>query len=87
MPALSEPAEGDAWDGASGFVHEVAKSHFGGLFAGHKAYLCGPPAMIDACLTTLMRGRLFERDIYMEKFITAADSVQPQNKSPLFKSV
>jgi phenol hydroxylase P5 protein len=43
--------------------------------------------MIDACLTTLMRGRLFERDIYMEKFITAADSAQPQNKSPLFKSV
>lgn len=87
VPALSEPAEDDAWDGASGFVHEVAKSHFGGLFAGHKAYLCGPPAMIDACLTTLMRGRLFERDIYMEKFITAADSAQPQNKSPLFKSV
>ncbi|MEJ2632750.1 MAG: phenol 2-monooxygenase domain-containing protein [Acidihalobacter sp.] len=87
VPALSEPAEGDAWDGATGFVHDVAKNHFGGVFGGYKAYLCGPPAMIDACLTTLMRGRLFERDIYMEKFITAADSAQPQNKSPLFKSV
>ena len=87
VPALSEPSEDDAWDGETGFVHEVAKDHFGGMFAGHKAYLCGPPAMIDACLTTLMRGRLFERDIYMEKFITAADSAQPQTRSPLFKSV
>ena len=41
--------------------------------------------MIDACITTLMQGRLFEADIYTEKFISAAD-VQ-QNKSPLFKKI
>ena len=87
VPALSEPRADDDWAGATGFVHEVANAHFGGRFSGHKAYLCGPPPMIDACLTTLMRGRLFERDIFMEKFITAADAAQSSRKSPLFKAV
>jgi ferredoxin-NADP reductase len=37
------------------------------------AYLCGPPPMIEACIRTLMKGRLFERDIFTERFVTAAD--------------
>lgn len=87
VPALSEPRPEDEWDGATGFITDVAAEHMGGKFAGHKAYLCGPPPMIDACLTTLMRGRLFERNIFMEKFITAADAAQETRKSPLFKAV
>jgi phenol hydroxylase P5 protein len=86
VPALSNEAEGSGWDGARGFVHEAAKAHFGNDFRGNKAYLCGPPAMIEACITTLMQGRLFERDIYMEKFFSAADASQ-QLKSPLFKNI
>lgn len=86
VPALSHEAEGSGWDGARGFVHEAAKAHFGNDFRGNKAYLCGPPAMIEACITTLMQGRLFERDIYMEKFFSAADASQ-QLKSPLFKNI
>ena len=68
-----------------GFVHEAAKAHFDNDFRGHKAYLCGPPVMIEACITTLMQGRLFERDIYTEKFLSAADAQQV--RSPLFKRV
>lgn len=86
VPALSSEPEGSNWSGARGFVHEAAKAHFSNDFRGHKAYLCGPPAMIEACITTLMQGRLFERDIYMEKFFSAADASQ-QLKSPLFKSI
>ena len=41
--------------------------------------------MIDACINTLMQGRLFERDIYTEKFISAADAQQV--RSPLFKNI
>ena len=73
--------------GATGFVHDVATAHFDGDFRGHKAYMCGPPAMIDACITALMRGRLFERDMYMERFYSAADASQNIRKSPLFKSI
>jgi len=85
VPALShEPADSD-WSGFRGFVHEAAKAHFDNDFRGHKAYLCGPPMMIDACITTLMQGRLFEKDIYHEKFISAADAQQA--KSPLFRKI
>ena len=82
VPALSE---GSSADVAQGFVHEVAKAHFKGDFSGHKAYLCGPPAMIEACISTLMQGRLYERDMYTEKFLSAADAEQV--RSPLFKRV
>lgn len=85
VPALSDEPDGSDWDGSRGFVHDVAKAHCGGGFAGRKAYLCGPPVMIEACIGTLMQGRLFERDIYTEKFLSAADAGQA--RSPLFKRV
>ncbi|HJV84995.1 MAG TPA: 2Fe-2S iron-sulfur cluster binding domain-containing protein [Noviherbaspirillum sp.] len=84
-PALSGEPEDSAWQGERGFVHEVAKRVFDGMFAGHRAYLCGPPVMIEACIKTLMQGRLFEKDIFTEKFITAADASQV--RSPLFRNV
>lgn len=87
IPALSEPREEDAWEGATGLVHDVASAHFNGEFRGNKAYICGPPAMIDACVTALMRGRLFERDMFMEKFLSAADAAQDSQRSPLFRKV
>lgn len=86
VPALSHEPAASNWSGARGFVHEAAKAHFDNDFRGHKAYLCGPPAMIEACISGLMQGRLFERDIYMEKFFSAADAAQ-QLKSPLFKNI
>lgn len=85
VPALSSEPEDSDWQGFRGFVHEAAKAHFDNDFRGHKAYLCGPPLMIDACISTLMQGRLFERDIYVEKFISAADTQQA--RSPLFKKI
>ncbi|WP_269619619.1 NADH:ubiquinone reductase (Na(+)-transporting) subunit F [Zhongshania sp. BJYM1] len=85
VPALSDPHEDDDWTGFRGFVHDAAKSYFNSDFREHHAYLCGPPLMIDACITTLIQGRLFEKDIFIEKFISAADT-QKAN-SPLFKKL
>jgi phenol hydroxylase P5 protein len=87
VPALSSEAEDTSWKGFRGFVHEAAKAHFEGDFRGHKAYLCGPPVMIEASIRTLMQGQLFERDIYTEKFLTSADGAEAFGKSPLFKSI
>ncbi|WP_185984801.1 NADH:ubiquinone reductase (Na(+)-transporting) subunit F [Aureimonas mangrovi] len=56
VPALSEPARGDAWDGETGFVHDVA---FRTMLRDHPApeaceyYLCGPPLMIEAVYAML----------------------------------
>lgn len=85
LPTLSNEPEGSDWTGARGFVHEAAKALFTDGFAGHKAYLCGPPPMVEACIATLMQGRLFERDIYTEKFLSAADA--NAQRSPLFRRV
>ncbi len=85
VPALSHEPDDSPWSGFRGFVHDAARAHFDNDFRGHKAYLCGPPLMIDACITTLMQGRLFENDIYTEKFLSAADA--QQSKSPLFRKI
>jgi phenol hydroxylase P5 protein len=82
-PTEAGAASAEAWRGAQGFVHDVAKAHFNGNFAGHQAYLCGPPPMVEACIGTLMQGRLFERDIFTEKFLSAADAQGV--RSPLFQ--
>jgi len=86
IPALNEPEEDEHWEGFNGFVHEAVKDYFDGRFEGHKAYLCGPPVMIDAAISTLMQGRLFERDIHTEKFVTKADG-EGQQRSALFKRI
>lgn len=86
IPVVSQPEDGDDWTGETGYVHEAAGRLFDGRFSGHQAYLCGPPAMIDASITALMQGRLFERDIFMEKFLTAADA-EATTRSPLFKKI
>lgn len=55
-PALSDPDPGDAWEGARGFVHQIA---FERHLRNHPApeaceyYLCGPPLMIRAVLAML----------------------------------
>ena len=85
VPALDQPEE--SWSGFVGFVHEAAVAHFGGGFAGNKAYLCGPPPMIDAAISALMQGRLFERDIFMERFLTSADGADGGTRSALFRKI
>ncbi|EPJ2811309.1 NADH:ubiquinone reductase (Na(+)-transporting) subunit F [Pseudomonas putida] len=87
VPALSQAAEDEQWQGVRGYVHDAARQHFDGRFNGHKAYLCGPPPMIDAAITCLMQGRLFERDIFMERFYSAADGAAEGQRSALFKRI
>ena len=87
IAALNEPEANDNWQGFTGFVHEAAIDFFNGKFNGHKAYLCGPPPMIDTAITALMQGRLFEQDIHMEKFLTAADGADESQRSGLFKRI
>lgn len=84
-PALSNEPDGSAWQGERGFVHEVAERLFDGGFAGLTAYLCGPPPMIEACLRSLMQGRLFEKHIFTERFLTARDGAA--KRSPVFRKV
>ncbi|HEB27338.1 MAG TPA: 2Fe-2S iron-sulfur cluster binding domain-containing protein [Porticoccus sp.] len=85
VPALSDPLEEDSWSGEVGFVHDVAMRHFDNKFSEHNAYICGPPIMVDACITALMKGRLFEKNIFTESFLTVADGESTGRRSALFK--
>lgn len=84
-PVISDENATD-WDGEKGYVGDAALKVFENNFMGHKAYLCGPPPMIESCISCLFKGRLFERDIYLEKFFSKADQ-NSTPKSPFFKSI
>jgi Na+-transporting NADH:ubiquinone oxidoreductase subunit F len=45
--ALSHEPAGSTWDGPRGFVHEAVADHLEPA-SGVQAFLCGPPAMIEA---------------------------------------
>ena len=67
IPALSEPKEGDDWDGEVGLITEVLAKH---LESGDnvEAYLCGSPGMIDACIRVLTSKGVPQELIFFDKF-------------------
>lgn len=67
IPALSEPAPGDQWDGETGLVTEVIDRHLDDA-SEMEAYLCGSPLMIDACVGVLKARGVPEDRIYYDKF-------------------
>lgn len=73
VPALSEAAEDDEWEGEVGFVSDVVDRLEDDL-SNHDAYLCGPPPMIDAGIEVLEAKGVPEDRIYFDKFtITASE--------------
>ena len=66
-PCLSE----STWDGAVGLVTDVVAEDFPSC-RGMSAYLCGPPAMIEAGGKVLKNRRMAPRRIHREKFLDAS---------------
>ncbi|MDW7709711.1 MAG: 2Fe-2S iron-sulfur cluster binding domain-containing protein [Deferrisomatales bacterium] len=67
VPALSNPAPDDDWDGERGLITEVVARHYGDM-SNMEGYLCGSPGMIDACIKVLTDKGLPEDKIYFDKF-------------------
>jgi Na+-transporting NADH:ubiquinone oxidoreductase subunit F len=69
--ALSEPQPGDAWQGKTGFIHQVLYDEY---LAHHPApedceyYICGPPQMLKACLAMLRDLGVEEESILFDDF-------------------
>jgi propane monooxygenase reductase subunit len=72
VPALSEPAADDAWDGEVGLITDVVKRHEASLSGTH-AYVCGPPPMVEAAMPMLTRLGVPEKHVYYDKFTTTGD--------------
>jgi len=70
-PALSEPEEGDDWEGYTGFIHQVAFDHY---LVRHAAperceyYLCGPPLMVESVQAMLDELGVDAENIYFDDF-------------------
>ena len=75
IPALSEPAEGEDWDGEVGLITDVVARHESNL-KGADGYVCGPPPMVDAAIATLTRLGMPEGRIYYDKFTTTGEPGQ-----------
>jgi propane monooxygenase reductase subunit len=73
VPALSEPAEADAWDGETGLITEVVKRQVGDLSGAH-AYVCGPPPMVEAAIPMLTGLGVPEKHVFYDKFTTTGDA-------------
>jgi Na+-transporting NADH:ubiquinone oxidoreductase subunit F len=69
--ALSDPAPEDAWDGETGFIHDlVHRAHLQAHPdpAACDYYLCGPPLMIEAVLALLERFGVLRENILFDDF-------------------
>jgi Na+-transporting NADH:ubiquinone oxidoreductase subunit F len=68
VPALSNPAPGEPWDGEKGGITSVLDRRLGSLDR-HEAYLCGSAGMIDASIRVLRKKGLPEDLIFFDKFL------------------
>ena len=67
IPALSEPAPEDKWEGETGLITEVVGRYYQNC-SDKQAYLCGSPGMIDACINVLKELDMGEDNIFYDKF-------------------
>lgn len=72
-PVLSEPEEGDDWQGATGWVHDALLAAYPDLSA-YDVYMSGPPPMIDAAREAFLKAGVSEDHLYSDSFDFAEDS-------------
>ncbi len=64
---LSEPEEGDNWEGETGWVHEAVMRAYPDM-SGHEVYMSGPPPMIFAAKDAFHECGLPEDRVYSDAF-------------------
>lgn len=77
VPVLSGADPDSTWQGARGHVTDLLAEH---LSAGAQAYLCGPPAMVDAAQSRLLELGLPADQIHADRFISGYESPAPSGK-------
>lgn len=67
IPAISEPAKGDGWQGEKGLITEVIERNMPDV-SGWEAYMCGPPVMLKYAKLLLIKLGIDEDRIYFDEF-------------------
>ncbi len=73
VPALSEPDDGDDWDGEVGLITDVVRRGESSLVRTD-AYVCGPPPMVEAALELLPALGVADKRIFYDKFTTTGET-------------
>jgi propane monooxygenase reductase component len=73
VPALSEPLDGERWDGETGLITDVVARREHDLRGAH-GYVCGPPPMVEAAVPLLTRLGVAEKHVYFDKFTTTGET-------------
>jgi len=73
VPALSEPEDGDGWDGATGLITDVLR-RLESTLDGADAYVCGPPPMVEAAIELLPVLGVADKRIFYDKFTTTGEA-------------
>jgi propane monooxygenase reductase subunit len=76
VPALSEPASEDGWDGEVGMITDIVKRAESDL-SKTDVYVCGPPPMVEAALELLPALGVAEKRIFYDKFTTTGEDEGP----------
>ena len=73
IPVLSEPKPEDAWNGRTGFVHQVVMHDHPNLM-NHQVYACGVPVMVESAKRDFeMKCGLPNDEFYADSFTSEAD--------------
>jgi CDP-4-dehydro-6-deoxyglucose reductase/ferredoxin-NAD(P)+ reductase (naphthalene dioxygenase ferredoxin-specific) len=72
-PVLSEPSQATAR--RTGFVHDAIAADIGDL-DGAKAYIAGPPAMVEAATAMLLERGMSRGDIHADAFYSEAEKLK-----------
>lgn len=78
VPVLSAPSA--ATERRTGFVHEAVAADYDDL-DGCKAYLCGPPVMVEAAAKMLKGRGMNQFDIHADAFYTEAEMAALDSKA------
>ena len=73
VPALSEHAGEEEWDGEAGLITDVVRRNEPDL-SGADAYVCGPPPMVEAAIPLLEGLGVMTKHVYYDKFTTTGDA-------------
>ncbi len=69
--ALSDPQDGDDWDGYTGFIHQIVYDHYLKLHDDPEEieyYMCGPPMMVEAAENMLYNLGVEPEMVAFDKF-------------------
>jgi len=67
VPVLSDPSEGDGWQGRTGLVHEAILADYPDL-GGHRIYACGSVKMVEAAQPAFAKQGLSPDDCFSDAF-------------------